>query len=162
MSYSGLHQGLGQASGTSTSLPAGSALLVRLQTLLMQGGLLNIHTADGVISSSTSATLVAIRAWATAHGMPTTGVSRTSGGGLSIPTAMLNGILGTAGTTGPSTTTADSSSKGSPAPPSTVLPSADMMSDGGAIPSGGMPRWVPWVGGGVALLVIVAAVVGRR
>jgi hypothetical protein len=158
MSYSGLHQGLGQASGTSTSLPAGSALLVRLQTLLMQGGLLNIHTADGVISSSTSATLVAIRAWATAHGTPSAGVSRTSGGGLSIPTALLNGILGTASTTGPSTTTAD----GGKGAPSAVLPSPDMVADGGAVAMG-LPRWVPWAAGAAVVAVFGGAfILGRR
>jgi hypothetical protein len=160
VSYSGYLQGLGQTPGSSTSLPAGSALIVRLQTLLMQAGLLNIHTADGIISSSSSATLVAIRAWATAHGMPTTGVARTSGGGLSIPTALLNGILGTSSTTGPSTTTADGSSKGSSPTPSAVLPSPDMVS--GGTTSSGLPSWVPWVGGGVALLVIGAALLSRR
>jgi len=158
MSYSGLHQGLGQTPGTSTTLPAGSALIVHLQTLLMQGGLLNIHTADGIISSSTSATLVAIRAWATAHGMPTTGVSRTSGGGLSIPTALLNGILGTPGT-GPS---ADGGGKGSSAPPSAVLPSPDMVADGGAVP-GALPRWVPWAGAALVVAVFGGAfILGRR
>lgn len=156
MSYAGHLQGLGQASSTSTTLPAQSALIVRLQTLLMQGGLLNIHTADGLISSSTSATLVAIRAWATAHGMSSSGVARTSGGGLSIPTPLLNSILGTPSASASS----DSGGKGSAATPSAMLPSSDMVSGGTTV--GGIPSWIPWVGGGAVLLAVGAVLVSRR
>lgn len=160
MSYAGLHSGLGQTASATTSLPSGSALIVRLQTLLMQAGLLNIHTADGVISSSTSATLVAIRAWATAHGQPTTGISRTSGGGLSIPTTLLNAILnGGGGGGGATTSTTSTTSDGGKTTPSAVLPSPDMVI-GGAV---GLPRWVPWAAGAAVVAIFGGAfILGRR
>jgi len=98
MSYRGRHLrlvrgGLGQTASFIT-LAAHSSQLVALQTALMQAGLLNIRTADGVIDSSASATLAAVQQWATSHGFTTGEITRTSDGGLSLPSSALDTILG--------------------------------------------------------------------
>lgn len=152
MSYAGPLQGLGQTPSLTT-LPAQSALIVRLQTILMQQGLLSIRTADGLISSATSPTLSALQTWATNNGLSATGLARTGSNGLTIPTALLNAVIGGGGTSAPSATTDAKSA------PSDVLPPTSMVLD---TTSGGVPRWLPWAGGAVALTVIVAALVGRR
>lgn len=91
MSYSGL----GQA-------PAGSALitlaprsddLITVQRRLIDAGLLRLPAPDGVISSTSSPTLTAIRSFATNNGLSSTGTARSSTGGLVIPRALFSAII---------------------------------------------------------------------
>lgn len=154
MSYAGLGQT--STAVALTQLPPGSALIVRLQSILMQQGVLHISTADGIISSDTSATLAAIRSWATSHSAPSTGISRTSGGGLSIPTVLLNAILATR-FSAPATTTPAPDAKASAA-----LPPPEMVIDSTPA-AGSLPRWVPWAAGALTIAIFGGAfVLGRR
>lgn len=142
--------GLGQTDEILT-YSAGSAEIRALQTALMSAGALGIRTADGRIDADSSPTLAAIRAWATSRGLPTTGIGRASGGGLSVPASIVASILG-GGAAPPATPAATIPTK---SPPSAVLPEPSLVTSTG--------RWAPWwivfgVGGAatVALLYAVA------
>lgn len=164
MSYS---RGLGQTGGGLVTLAARSPELIALQQALMRGGTLAIRTADGVISS-TSPTLTAIAAWATANGLSSTGTARTSTGGLTIPQTLLSAIAAapsTPTTTPPSiapvisqwtTPSATTGKDGAIAPPSAVIP------DVPGLTTSTWPTWWPWAAAGGGLLLLLGGVALAR
>jgi hypothetical protein len=90
MSYSGL--GLTQ-SGTNPILARG-ADVVALQRRLIAQSALPASVTDGVVSSATSPTIRAVQASAGAAGFPAASVTRTPDGGLQLPTALYQAIMG--------------------------------------------------------------------
>lgn len=149
MSYSGL----GQA-------PAGSALitlaprsddLITVQRRLIDAGLLRLSAPDGVISSTSSPTLTAIRSFATNNGLSATGTARSSTGGLVIPRSLFSAIIAAGGAdmdfsetitsiaTGPAPTTTPAPMPGSGP---TALPSKGGAASPG-MPSPGLPSRLP-------------------
>jgi len=152
--------GLGQA---FTAARGASGDVARLQTQLIQYGLLNLRAPDGVISSANSPTVQAVRAYASRAGMSASGVARTSSGGLVLPRPLFDAILA-----------------GPPSPSGGSGEGGDVSSGKGGGESGGdaldarrstqaragSPSWLPWVlGAGAAVVVLgtVAAVAaGRR
>lgn len=141
--------GLGQTDAIAT-LAARSAELRSLQTTLMSAGALSLRTADGLISSSDSPTLAAIRNWATMHGLSATGTTRTSDGGLAIPSPLLASIMSAVPSVagGRAVTTPE-------APTSAVLPGSTLTT-----PSR-WPSWLPWAGGGAVAIVAIVAISRR-
>jgi len=89
MSYSGL--GITQ-SGSNTILDRGADVRALQQRLVAQGDI-PASAADGVVSSGTSPTLRAVQASAQAMGLATTTVTRTSTGGLQLPTSLYRTIM---------------------------------------------------------------------
>lgn len=149
MSYSGL----GQA-------PAGSALitlaprsddLITVQRRLIDAGLLRLSAPDGVISSTSSPTLTAIRSFATNNGLSATGTARSSTGGLVIPRSLFSAIIAAGGADMDFSETITSIATG-PAPATTPAPlpgsgPTALPSKGGAaspgMPSPGLPGRLP-------------------
>ena len=160
--------GLGQTSAGSgvVSIPPRSADLTAIQQRLVADGLLHI-TPDGVISSSSSPTLTALRSWATSHGLSATGVARVSTGGaayvggLALRRDLADALLGGAAAPAPSgvattprpsggTTSATPGGKSDGAAPAT--PSGPLLP---YAPPVQPTDWMPWaIGGGVALLTL--------
>lgn len=143
--------GLGQTPGTTT-LPARSPQLMAVQRLLIGLGVLTLRAPDGVISA-TSPTLAAIQTWATNNGFSATGVARTSSGGLTIPTNLLDALLASSAPaqTTPGQTPATVPSKGG----------------GSGAPAAAAPAATPWpsrtfviVGGAALALLATALLVG--
>jgi peptidoglycan hydrolase-like protein with peptidoglycan-binding domain len=144
--------GLGQAA-TGITLSAGTGGgVARLQQRLISLGLLAMRVPDGMISSSSSATLTAVRTFATAHGLSATAVTRMSDGGLSVPVGLHDAIMGTVT---------------SPPPPSGYTPSGPgtfvdsktgaPVTPGSAGPFPTMPasttNWMPWAIGGSVVVI---------
>ena len=90
MSYS---RGLGITTSGSNTILAQGAEVHALQRQLVARGEIPASYADGRISSGTSPTLRAVQTNATAMGLPTSAVVRTSGMGLQLPTALYQAIM---------------------------------------------------------------------
>jgi hypothetical protein len=145
--------GLGQSeAATITTMGPRSRDLVALHSALMSAGILSIRTADGLIDSDSSPTLAAIRSWATSNGFSSTGVARTSNGGLAIPAGLAAGILGGASV---------AKIVGAAPAASSILPTFDTASDAAA--STGSSGSIPWiVGGTVAIIALTLYWTQRR
>ena len=143
--------GLGQSdSGTITAATGSSGGVARLQAKLIEYGMLSMRAPDGRISSANSATVRAVRSYATRSGLSASGISRTSSGGLTLPRALHDAILAgpPAGAPGaPAAEEGDASDPGEPGARSSRTPS-----------------WLPWaVLGGVGVVGVLtgAAVIVR-
>lgn len=82
MSYAGL----GQTPATEmVTFAPRSADLIYIQDYLIRQRLLSLSRPDGVISSTSSPTLAAVRNFATNNGLSATGTARTPSGGITLP-----------------------------------------------------------------------------
>lgn len=154
-------KGLGQTASEMVTLTSGTGGgVARLQAKLIEYRMLSMRAPDGRIDSTSSPTLAAIRSYATRNELSTSGLARTSSGGLTIPRQLNDAIL-TAEMFFTSEGGGGASSGGGAAKGGG---SSDAGGGGASAGGSGGPLWaaIAIAGGSAAALLIGLAVYARR
>lgn len=155
-------KGLGQtASEMVTLTPGAGGGVARLQAKLIEYRMLSMRAPDGRIDSSGSRTLEAIRTYASRNSLSSSGLARTSSGGLTIPRQLNDAILTaemffTSEGGGGASSSGGGAAKGGG--------SSDAGGGGASAGGSGGPPWaaIAIAGGSAAALLIGLAVYARR